>query len=70
MAMPWKLDIIEVVDAVADGVKRGARDYGLHTNLIGIMSRTFGPQSAMHELSEGQCMRTGALIPGSTSRSG
>lgn len=50
MAMPWKLDVKEVVNAVADGVKRGERDYGLRTNLIGIMSRTFGPQSAMQEL--------------------
>ena len=50
MAMSWQLDLAEVVNAVADGVRRGERNFGLRTNLIGIMSRTFGPQTAMREL--------------------
>jgi adenosine deaminase len=35
---------------VADGARRGARDCGLRTNLIGILSRTFGPAAAAREL--------------------
>lgn len=41
MAMKHKLPIEGVVEAVIDGVQAGSRDYGVKTNLIGIMSRTF-----------------------------
>lgn len=44
------LDLAAVVEAVADGAARGARDFGVRTNLIGILSRTYGPASARREL--------------------
>jgi adenosine deaminase len=50
MARPHGLNPAQVVEAVADGVRRGARDFGVRTNLIGILSRTFGPEAAMQEL--------------------
>jgi adenosine deaminase len=39
-----------VVAAVVDGVARARRDHGLRTNLIGILSRTYGPEAAWREL--------------------
>lgn len=39
-----------VVEAVADGVSRGIMDAGIMVNLIGIISRTYGPLAGMKEL--------------------
>jgi len=39
-----------VVEAVADGVAAGARDCGVEAKLIGILSRTYGPDVAWKEL--------------------
>ncbi len=39
-----------VVAAVVDGVQAGARDFGISANLIGIISRTYGPKVGMQEL--------------------
>jgi adenosine deaminase len=39
-----------VTEAVVDGVQAGARDFGLRANLIGIISRTFGPLNGAKEL--------------------
>lgn len=50
MATPHSLNPVAVVEAVVDGVRRGEQTTGLRTNLIGIMSRTFGPEAAMQEL--------------------
>ncbi|OOF22444.1 adenosine deaminase [Salinivibrio sp. IB574] len=50
MAMKHQLPLEGVVEAVVDGVQAGSRDFGVKTNLIGIMSRTFGPQACMAEL--------------------
>ncbi len=50
MAQPYNLHPQGVVEAVCDGVAAGARDFGLKVNLIGILSRTFGPQTAFQEL--------------------
>jgi adenosine deaminase len=50
MAQPHGLDLGGVVEAVADGARRGERDFGVRTHLIGIMSRTFGVESAAREL--------------------
>lgn len=50
MALPHGLDPVAVVAAVVDGVQRGVRDFGVRTNLIGILSRTFGPEAASREL--------------------
>ncbi len=50
MAEPHGLDPAGVVEAVIDGVRAGARDTGVHVNLIGILSRTYGPETAWQEL--------------------
>ncbi len=50
MAQAHNLDVHGVVEAVADGARRGARDSGVRVNLIGIMSRTFGVESCTREL--------------------
>lgn len=50
MAMKHNLPVQGVVEAVIDGVRAGERDFGLKTNLIGIMSRTFGTQACQQEL--------------------
>lgn len=50
MAMKHKLPIEGVVEAVVDGVHAGVRDFGIKTNLIGIMSRTFGTDACQQEL--------------------
>jgi len=53
---PWfmseknQLDPAGVVEAVVDGVKIGSRDFGVKTNLIGILSRTYGPETCKKEL--------------------
>lgn len=53
---PWfmseknQLDPVGVVEAVIDGVKIGSRDFGVKTNLIGILSRTYGPDVCKKEL--------------------
>jgi adenosine deaminase len=53
---PWfmsemnHLDPVGVVEAVIDGVKIGSRDFGVKTNLIGILSRTYGPVNCKKEL--------------------
>jgi adenosine deaminase len=39
-----------VVEAVCDGVAAGQRDFALRTNLIGILSRTYGTEVAWKEL--------------------
>lgn len=39
-----------VVDAVIDGVNDGGRDFGIQVNLIGILSRTYGVETAWKEL--------------------
>ena len=50
MAEPHGLDPAAVVEAVADGVRSGALDFGVRTSLIGILSRTYGPETAWREL--------------------
>lgn len=50
MAQPHRLDPEGVVEAVVDGVTAGQRDYGVRVNLIGILSRTYGPDTAKKEL--------------------
>jgi adenosine deaminase len=53
---PWfmaernHLDPAGVVEAVVDGVQSGVRDSGIKANLIGIISRTYGPNICMQEL--------------------
>lgn len=50
MAEPHGLDPAGVVAAVVDGVTQARRDTGLAANLVGILSRTYGPETAMREL--------------------
>jgi adenosine deaminase len=50
MARPHGLDAADVTSAVADGVRDGMRETGLEANLIGILSRTFGPDACRREL--------------------
>ena len=39
-----------VVEAVVNGVRAGEKDFGIRANLIGILSRTYGVDSAWREL--------------------
>jgi adenosine deaminase len=50
MAEPHGLHPQGIVEAVVDGVRTGQRDFGVQTNLIGIISRTFGPTIGQKEL--------------------
>lgn len=50
MAMTHNLNPEGVVEAVIDGVAAGSRDFGVKTNLIGILSRTFGQEACQTEL--------------------
>ncbi len=50
MAEPFQLDAAGVVEAVADGVESACRDLGFHANLIGILSRHYGIDTAWKEL--------------------
>ncbi len=50
MAEPHGLDPAEVVEAVAEGAEAGAREQGVGVGLIGILSRTYGPDAAWREL--------------------
>jgi adenosine deaminase len=50
MAEPNELKAAGVVEAVVDGVQAGQKDFGVRANLIGILSRTYGPTIATKEL--------------------
>jgi adenosine deaminase len=50
MAGPNRLDPVRVVEAVVAGVAEGRAATGLKVNLIGILSRTFGPDACAIEL--------------------
>lgn len=50
MAAPHQLDPTGVVESVIEGVAEGIRNFGIQANIIGILSRTYGPQTALKEL--------------------
>lgn len=50
MARTHHLDQRELIAAIVDGVKEGSRATGVKVKLIGILSRTFGPESCAREL--------------------
>jgi len=50
MAETHRLNPVAVIDAVVDGVRAASRDTGTPVNLIGILSRTYGPDICHHEL--------------------
>ena len=44
------LDPSQVVKAVCDGVEAGEKEFGVKSKLIGIISRTYGPETGWQEL--------------------
>ena len=50
MAEPHGLEPAGVVEAVIDGIAAAVHDSGMRVNLIGILSRTYGPEIARREL--------------------
>jgi adenosine deaminase len=50
MARNFALDLHAVTEAVVAGVDEGRRATGMRANLIGILSRTLGPESCLREL--------------------
>ena len=50
MAGPNRLDPAKVVEAVVTGIEEGRAKTGLKVKLIGILSRTFGPEACRVEL--------------------
>lgn len=50
MAETHGLNPTGVVEAVLDGAGAGARDFGIQVKLIGIISRTYGPEAGWREL--------------------
>ena len=50
MAEEHHLNPAGVVEAVVEGIQGGIEDFGIQANLIGIISRTYGPDTCMKEL--------------------
>jgi len=50
MAETHSLDPAGVTEAVVEGIQAGRRDFSMKVNLIGILSRTYGPVNAAKEL--------------------
>lgn len=50
MAAPHRLDPVGVVEAVVEGARAGERDFGVSVGLIGVLSRTYGPEVVTREL--------------------
>ena len=50
MSQAHSLHADGVAEAVVDGTQSGQHDFGVRANLIGIISRTFGPDTCMKEL--------------------
>lgn len=50
MSIPHLLDPAAVTEAIADGIAAGVRETGISVGIIGIISRTFGVETAWKEL--------------------
>ena len=50
MSISHQLDPAAVTEAIADGIEAGVRETGISVGIIGILSRTFGVDTAMKEL--------------------
>ncbi len=50
MAEPHSLSPEGVVEAVLEGVNQGQNEFGIKVNIIGIISRTYGPDLGWKEL--------------------
>ena len=51
MAEPYHLDVSGVVEAVLNGIREASKKFPVKVNVIGILSRTYGPEIAWKELS-------------------
>ncbi len=61
MAQTHKLDPAGIVAAVVEGARAGAEQFGVRVQLIGIISRTYGPEAGWREL-EALLTRRGDLV--------
>lgn len=61
MAEAHNLNPDGVTEAVVDGTRAGARDFGVRANLIGIISRTFGAEAGSRELDALLAQREGIV---------
>ena len=61
MAQAHQLEAAAVVEAVIDGAREGAAATGVQTQLIGILSRTYGPEVCMVELAALLAHRNGLV---------
>jgi len=61
MAEVHELDAAEVVEAVIEGTRAGEAATGVRANLIGILSRTYGPEVCMQELDALLSFREGLI---------
>jgi len=61
MAQPHQLNPADVVAAVIDGTRAGEASTGVRAQLIGILSRTYGPQACMAELDALLAHRSGLV---------
>jgi adenosine deaminase len=50
MAEPHGLEPEGIIEAIVDGVSQAKREMGMKVNLLGIISRTYGPDTAREEL--------------------
>ena len=50
MGEKYQLDAVGVTEAVVDGIERGREDFQVGVNLIGIISRSYGPEICKKEL--------------------
>jgi adenosine deaminase len=50
IAQAHSLDLFGIVESVVDGIQSAQRDFDTHANIIGILSRTYGPTTAWREL--------------------
>jgi adenosine deaminase len=64
MAETHMLEPTGVVEAVVDGIKAGERDFGIPVGIIGIISRTYGPDSCMRELEALATCKDDIYFPG------
>jgi adenosine deaminase len=61
MAEPHGLDPQGVVEAVLEGIEKGRADFDIQVNLIGIISRTYGPDRGWQELESLLAFKTGIV---------
>lgn len=50
IAQAHSLDLFGIVESIVDGIQTAKRDFNVQANIIGILSRTYGPTTAWREL--------------------